>query len=283
MKLTDLKQHFITLISDIYDPEECIALFNLTASNVLKINTNNYLQVQNSEVEQSFAEQVKQVALALSNGKPLQYILGETEFYGLKFFVNSNVLIPRPETEELVHLIIQTLRKSEKKDRKLLDIGTGTGCIPITLKKNLSNVQISAMDISLAALDVAKRNAARNDVDIHFIHADILTYKDEQLYNVIVSNPPYVKEDEKEFMHQNVLAYEPHLALFVSNEDPLIFYKAIAAFGVTNLADDGFLFFEINEYLGQDVHNMLQENSFRNIKISKDMQGKDRMVSCQYH
>jgi release factor glutamine methyltransferase len=282
MNLKVLKLQFIDLIRQVYDLEECTALFDMTADKVLDIKRINYFNMQNSEVEQILANQIIQVATELSTGKPLQYIFGETFFYGLRLLVNSKVLVPRPETEELVHLIIQTLRKSPRDSRKLLDIGTGSGCIPITLKKHLSSLEVSAIDISQDALEVAKANAELNEINIKFIRADILSYTTKVLYDVIVSNPPYIKEDEKKFMHQNVLIYEPHLALFVSNEDPLIFYKAIAAFSMTNLAENGFLFFEINEYLGKDVYQLLNENGFRNIQVLIDMQGKDRMVSCQY-
>jgi release factor glutamine methyltransferase len=282
MNLTDLKLEFISILGDVYELDECTALFNLTADRFVKTNGLRSITMQDVEVSPASVERVIDVAQELSIGKPIQYIFGETIFYGLKFIVNSSVLIPRPETEELVHLIIESIRQSTDTKTTLLDIGTGSGCIPITLKKNLPNLQVSAIDISPDALMVAKKNAELNKVTVDFIHGDILNYNDAKLYDVIVSNPPYIKEDEKQFMHQNVLAYEPHLALFVSDENPLLFYKAIAAFCMTNLAENGYLFFEINEYLGQQVHQLLEENGFRNIQVVKDMQGKDRMVSCQY-
>jgi release factor glutamine methyltransferase len=283
MILKDLKHQFVNLISTVYELDECTALFDLTADRYLNISRLSYFQMQNNTVNVPLVHQVLQVANELSTGKPLQYIFGDTVFYGLKFFVNSNVLIPRPETEELVHLIIQTVRKSTHVTNNLLDIGTGTGCIPITLKKHLNNLEVSAIDVSPEALDVAIKNAELNEVNINFIHADILSYTAEKKYDVIVSNPPYIKEDEKASMHLNVLTYEPHLALFVSNENPLLFYKAIAEFSRANLNENGFLFFEINEYLGEQVRLMLAEKGFRNIQVLKDMQRKDRMVSCQYH
>jgi release factor glutamine methyltransferase len=283
MILKDLKRQFVDLISTVYELDECTALFDLTADRYLNISRLSYFQMQNNTVNEPLVHQALQVANELSTGKPLQYIFGDTVFYGLKFYVNSNVLIPRPETEELVHLIIQTVGKSTRITNNLLDIGTGTGCIPITLKKHLNNLEVSAIDVSPEALDVAIKNAELNEVNINFILADILTYTAEKKYDVIVSNPPYIKEDEKASMHHNVLTYEPHLALFVSNENPLLFYKAIAEFSRTNLNENGFLFFEINEYLGEQVRLMLAEKGFRNIQVLKDMQSKDRMVSCQYH
>jgi release factor glutamine methyltransferase len=283
MNLKDLKLQFIGLISEVYEPDECGALFDLTADKLLKISRTQYLTMQSRDIDQELIDQVLITATELSTGKPVQYIFGETVFYGLNFYVNSKVLIPRPETEELVDLIIKTIRKSGDKKNRMLDIGTGTGCIAITLKKQLNNLQVSAMDISDEALQVANRNAELNDVQVNFIHADILSYKTEVLYDIIVSNPPYIKEDEKEFMHQNVVTYEPHLALFVTNEDPLIFYKAIVKFSKTNLTGNGFLFFEINEFLGSQMKQLLEESGYINISVLKDMQGKDRMVCAQYH
>jgi release factor glutamine methyltransferase len=283
MILKDLKHQFVDLISTVYELDECTALFDITADRYLNISRLSYFQMQNNTVNEPLAHQILQVANELSTGKPLQYIFGDTVFYGLKFYVDSNVLIPRPETEELVHLIIHTVRKSTHISNNLLDIGTGTGCIPITLKKHLNNLEVSAIDVSPEALEVAIKNAELNEVNINFIQADILSYTAEKKYDVIVSNPPYIKEDEKASMHLNVLTYEPHLALFVSNENPLLFYKAIAEFSRTNLNENGFLFFEINEYLGEQVRLMLAEKGFQNIQVLKDMQSKDRMVSCQYH
>jgi len=283
MNLKDLKQQFISIINKDYDAEESTALFNLAAEHELKLRRSQLLMMHDQEVEQADVEQLLQIAKEIANGRPLQYIFGETEFYRLKFQVNSDVLIPRPETEELVHLIIQTIEGSVQSGLRLLDIGTGSGCIPISIKHSLPDIEVSALDVSEPALAVARSNAKLNKATITFIQADILTYQTEEVYDVIVSNPPYIKEDEKASMHQNVLSHEPHLALFVSNEDPLIFYKAIADFSQTHLSKEGILFFEINEFLGSEMLNMLSSKDFRNIQVFKDMQGKDRMISCQYH
>jgi release factor glutamine methyltransferase len=283
MNLKDLKQQFISIIRINYDPEECTALFDLAATHTLKLSRSKLLTMNDLKIDPSDTESILQIAKQLQTGRPLQYILGEALFYGLKFYVNADVLIPRPETEELVYLIIQTIKGSAKPYKTLLDIGTGSGCIPISIKKNVPDLDVSALDVSRAALELAKRNGNLNEVILNFIEADILTYHAELAYDIIVSNPPYIKEEEKAAMHQNVLDHEPHLALFVSNEDPLVFYKAIADFSQQHLNKDGFLFFEINEFLGSEMIEMLSSKGFRNIQIIQDMQRKDRMISCQYH
>ena len=282
MNLKALKQQFISLISKNHEPEECSGLFELAATHILNRSRSSLLMMHDLEIGGSDTSALFQIASELKAGRPIQYILGEAEFYGLKFYVNPDVLIPRPETEELVYLIIQTIKASAKPYKSFLDIGTGSGCIPISIKKKVPALHISALDVSQPALAVAKRNAELNDVTVNFIEADILTYQSEQVYDIIVSNPPYIKEDEKSSMHQNVLSHEPHLALFVSNEDPLVFYKAIAEFSRQRLNTEGFLFFEINEFLGNEMQQMLSSKGFRNITIVKDMQGKDRIIFCQY-
>jgi release factor glutamine methyltransferase len=221
----------------------------------------------------------------LSAGKPIQYILGTAEFYRMKLKVNPNVLIPRPETEELVEWILTSVADSSK-NLNILDVGTGSGCIAIALKKYLPKSTVAAVDISAAALQTAKENAQNNEVEVNFITADILAHAETALLNgqqfdVVVSNPPYIKEDEKPEMHENVLANEPHDALFVSNDNPLLFYKAIADFAQTKLVKNGLLFFEINEYLAKETIEMLDGKGFTDIVLKNDMQGKDRMVMAK--
>jgi release factor glutamine methyltransferase len=198
--------------------------------------------------------------------------------------VNKNTLIPRSETEELVAWVLaetNLLVTNKQKEISILDIGTGTGCIPISLAKNLSAVHISAIDISLEALTIAKQNALLNNVTINFIAADILKTKVlTQQYDIIVSNPPYVRELEKVEIKNNVLENEPHLALFVANDNPLIFYSKIADLAKQHLSKTGILFFEINQYLGKETLMMLQEKGFKNIQLKKDFLGNDRMIKC---
>jgi release factor glutamine methyltransferase len=218
----------------------------------------------------------------LKNQKPIQYILGETFFYGLRFEVNQNTLIPRPETEELVEWIISENKKSQQSSNlKVLDIGTGSGCIAISLAKNLPNAKVSALDISEEALNVAKNNAEFNQVTIDFILADVLAIeKLPDTFDVIVSNPPYVRESEKDLMQQNVLSNEPHIALFVENENPLLFYDKIAELAKNHLTENGVLYFEINQYLGEETVDLLKTKGFKNIELKKDIYGVDRMVKC---
>lgn len=280
MKLKELKRVFITSIQDQYAMEECTALFEIAAENLLNINRSSFIIKQEVEVPANEERQIKNVAEQLHTGKPIQYILGETTFYGLKFFVDEHVLIPRFETEELVQLVIQTVKNMGAEFETVLDIGTGTGCIPIAIKHTLPALQVAAIDISREALAVAKRNAQRNEVQVEFFEADMLLYQSAERYDIIISNPPYIRAMEKVDMHQNVLDHEPHLALFVSNENPLVFYEAIAKFSNTNLTPHGVLFLEINEYLGSEMKQMLSEAGFVNIQLIQDMQGKDRIITC---
>jgi release factor glutamine methyltransferase len=197
------------------------------------------------------------------------------------FEVNPSVLIPRPETEELVDLVIRTLTG---KGLKILDIGTGSGCIAIALARRLKEAEVYAIDISGNALDTAERNAQRNGVAIHFVRADVLREIPPSLplsFDVIVSNPPYVRECEKNGMHANVLNFEPHEALFVPDDDPLLFYRQIASIGIERLRPDGRLFFEINENCGKIVVEMLREKGYRDIELVRDLSGKDRITNAR--
>jgi release factor glutamine methyltransferase len=213
---------------------------------------------------------------------PIQYILGVTHFYGLEFEVNSAVLIPRPETEELVDWIVQKSKiKNQKSKIKILDIGTGSGCIAIALAKNLPNAQVFALDVSEKALATAKKNAEKNQVQLSFIHQSILETEDlAQEFDIIVSNPPYVRELEKHEIKNNVLDNEPHLALFVEDNDALIFYRKIAQLAQKNLKSEGQLYFEINQYLGKETLNLLLEMGFKNCELRQDIYGNDRMIQC---
>jgi release factor glutamine methyltransferase len=215
----------------------------------------------------------------LLKNKPIQYVLGETEFCGMKFFVEEGVLIPRPETEEMVR---QLAVGHWPLAAKILDIGTGSGCIAISLAKLLKDSVVTAVDVSEKALEIAKKNAAENDADVRFVLDDILNPKNPELidnqYDIIVSNPPYVCESEKSEMRANVLDYEPSSALFVSDSDPLIFYRKILEFAQKTLKPNGEIWFEINEKLGQEMQNLCLEKGFKNVEIIKDFRGKDRIL-----
>lgn len=220
----------------------------------------------------------------LKHEEPIQYILGKSQFFGLTFKVNSHTLIPRPETEELVAWIVDGHAKSNAK-LNILDIGTGSGCIAISLAKSIAQAQVLAMDISNEAIDVAKTNAIANQVEVQFMEADILRDMinpkiTETEWDIIVSNPPYVRNVEKAQMKNNVLNYEPHQALFVDDDNPLLFYEAIVSFAIKNLSKDGSLYFEINQNLGSDMVKLLKIHGFKNIELKKDLFGNERMVKA---
>ncbi|WP_046758826.1 peptide chain release factor N(5)-glutamine methyltransferase [Kordia jejudonensis] len=218
--------------------------------------------------------------------KPIQHILGKTHFFGLEFCVNEHTLIPRPETEELVQWILDTVQNDAiTRKLRILDIGTGSGCIPIALKKNLPNAEITAIDISAEALQIAQKNAEIIQVEIQFVQADVLQLTDLNFskenptsFDIIVSNPPYVRNLEKEMMQKNVLAYEPDSALFVEDENPLVFYDKIADLAKANLQSSGNLFFEINQYLGKEMVSLLKNKEYTAVELRKDIFGVDRML-----
>ncbi len=213
---------------------------------------------------------------------PVQYVLNETWFAGMKFYVNEDVLIPRPETEELVEWIFTEVRNTKYEIRKVLDIGTGSGCIPITLKKRIPELNVKAIDVSEGALNVAAKNAISIGVQVYFLRLDFLdenTWSNFGKFDIIVSNPPYIKLGEACTMNVNVLEHEPHLALFVPDEDALLFYKKIAGFAKDHLAENGMIFLEINEALGKDVTELFESKGYKTV-LKKDMQGKDRMIKA---
>ena len=217
---------------------------------------------------------------ALATYKPIQYVLGEAWFAGMLFFVNEHVLIPRPETEELVDWITSEIQNSKFKIQNIIDIGTGSGCIPISLKKKSPGLSVTAVDISNDALIVAKQNADSLQADIRLLNIDFLdetNWDQLPVFDIIVSNPPYIKQSEQSNMNKNVLDFEPLIALFVPDEDALLFYRKIAVFGKTHLAKQGYIFFEINEALGKEVCALLEANGYK-VELRKDLQGKDRMV-----
>ena len=219
----------------------------------------------------------------LKNHEPIQYILGETEFYGLKFKVNPSVLIPRPETEELVEWVKPPHPPKGgflSGTPTLLDVGTGSGCIAVALKKKFPSANVSAMDISPEALALAKENAALNEVNIEFIQDDILhPATTDRKWDVIVSNPPYIPASEQRYLHKNVTDFEPHLALFVQDNDPLIFYRKIAEFALSHLTAGGRLYVEIHQSLGRQCCQLLESMGFQSVVLRKDLSGNDRMIS----
>ena len=280
MKIKEYRTEFLQELTPIYDAGEAESFFYLILEekNRLKqidlalhpdlIFSADEIMVWNSLLE------------SLKKEIPIQYILGKTNFYGLDFYVNENVLIPRPETEELVEWILKSQKSKVKSQKpKILDIGTGSGCIAISLAKNLPDAFVFAIDVSEKALATAKKNAAINEVNVTFIEKNILETEDlEQQFDIIVSNPPYVRNLEKEEIKKNVLEHEPHLALFVEDNDALIFYRKIAALAQKNLSPNGQLYFEINQYLGVEMKDLLEKMNFKNIELRKDIYGNDRMI-----
>lgn len=282
MNLRQLLQHFTLQLRDIYDAEEIVSIFYLAAGHVSGLSRAKLNLGKDRELTIEETDRYAAILKALESGRPIQYILGETEFYRLPFKVNPAVLIPRPETEELVEWVLEScaLTLATGGKMRILDIGTGSGCIAVSLKKNLPGFEVFGLDVSEAAIETANANAILNETDIRFIKADIRKYASKQKFDLMVSNPPYITLKEQTEMHENVLAHEPHLALFVANEKPLEFYEAIADFAQVHLSDMGLLFFEINANLGKETVDMLMAKSFINIELKKDMQGKDRMIRC---
>jgi release factor glutamine methyltransferase len=284
MTFIEAERKFIDGLSTIYGSEEARSLTWLSISFVCKLERAKYLSIRQEEINSDDTEQLFKIHEKLIQGIPLQYILGETEFYDLIVKVNQSVLIPRPETEELVDwaLITSRIINGETEILKLLDIGTGSGCIAISIKKYIPLADITAIDISEAALNIARQNADLNQVEINFIQDDIFKPTNLELinskYDLILSNPPYVTEAEKDQMLDNVLNHEPHIALFVPDNDPLVFYRAIADFALNHLKINGFLFFELNEKFGKETINLLKEKGFKEIELRQDMGGKDRMI-----
>jgi release factor glutamine methyltransferase len=280
MKIKEYRSQFIQELLSTYDEGEAESFFYLILEDKhqlkridLALDPELVFLEDEMEFWNSILEQLK---LEI----PIQYLLGRTSFYGLDFEVNENVLIPRPETEELVEWIIQSSRSEVgSKKLKVLDIGTGSGCIAISLAKNIPNAEVYAIDVSEKALATAKRNATLNQVNVTFIIQNILETEDlNQQFDIIISNPPYVRNLEKQEIKKNVLENEPHLALFVEDDDALIFYKKIAALAQKNLLDNGQLFFEINQYLGKDMFELLEKLKFKGIELRKDIYGNDRMM-----
>lgn len=284
MTLKDLKFYFYQQLSEIYDAEELQVFFFWileTQNHMKKIDfvLNSHITISEDEVKiwQDFI-------LELQKMVPIQYLLGTTHFYGLDFKVDASTLIPRPETEELLDWMLADIPKNQHLTTciRILDIGTGSGCIPITLAHHLPKAKVASMDVSETALNMARQNAISNQVQVDFILQDVLSV--DQLpstFDIIVSNPPYVRNSEKGEMKPNVLDHEPHLALFVSNEDPLVFYRKIAQLAQKSLNPGGLLYFEINQYLAQETLDLLKSLEFQNIELKHDFRGNPRMIRAE--
>ncbi|MBE9467549.1 MAG: peptide chain release factor N(5)-glutamine methyltransferase [Bacteroidetes bacterium] len=281
--LNDALIYIKTELKSIYNNHEIQSFTNIIFQHLINFSKIDIIIKTDTELTNHTKIQIIKIVEQLKKHKPIQYIIGETEFYELKFRISPEVLIPRPETEELVKWIIDDTVTKQNID--ILDIGTGSGCIAIALAKNILNSRINAVDKYEGALAIAKKNAQLNNANISFINDDILSYnktKYSNKFDIIVSNPPYVRELEKKVMDKNVVDYEPHTALFVADNNALIFYDAIADFAIDNLKTNGKLYFEINEYLAKNLTDLLNNKGFENIIVKKDINDKNRMVRAEF-
>jgi len=278
MKLKALKVYFNNELDDLPLSERQI-FFQRLCESYLQLQPHQLVLNYEKEISEVEYKRFKEALHHLKNHEPIQYILECAYFFGLEFLVTPAVLIPRPETEELVAWILEHFNKTDAP--KILDLGTGSGCISIALAKNLANAQVFALDMSTEALEIARFNAKKNNVEINFIASNMLEWKSTQQFDVIVSNPPYVLEKEQKQMKDNVLKYEPHLALFVDNASPLVFYKALRKIAQKNLSQNGLCFAELNEAFGTETKALFDEVTFQNIILKKDTFGKNRMLKAQ--
>lgn len=280
--MKEIRNYIEDSLKGLFSAEEIRSLTKMILERCCSIPQQRLLFDKDIQISDTQKQDIEAIVTRLKNQEPIQYILGNTCFYDLDFNVTPDVLIPRPETEELVERI---LARHRQQDIRILDIGTGSGCIAVTLAAHLPEARVVAADVSPGALVTAAGNAAKNKVTVHFVETDILARKALEdipgVFDVIVSNPPYVKLSEKESMEANVLNYEPHLALFVTDSDPLLFYRSIARFGNEKLRKGGSLYFEINAQYGNEVAGLLEEEGYTDIEIIKDIPGKDRIIQAK--
>ena len=276
MTILEFKRYFKSELSELYTEAESAKLFAIFMYEKTGFDAFQQRRFAHQELLISDEEDFKEILKKLKSGKPYQQILGYTEFYGKKFFVNENVLIPRPETEELLELAISEIKKLNNQKIKILDIGTGSGIIPITLKRHFPKAEIYAMDISEKALEIAKKNAEFHQKEIFFFHADYLNTDLTENYDVIISNPPYIGIDENVEIEDSVKDYEPNIALFSPTSDALIFYRKIAEDAKKNLNEEGLIFLEINQKLGNETLELFK--NFKENQLIKDLSGNDRFI-----
>lgn len=278
MTIKELNSEFINNLKLLYETGEATAITNIIFEHFLGISKTSIIVNGKSEIDNEILKLMQNALAALKKSVPVQYITGKAWFYNLKFAVNEYVLIPRPETEELMLEAINFLKINGGK--KVLDIGTGSGCIPISIKKNIPNALVTSIDVSKAAQEIAQKNAINNNVEIDFLEMDFLEEKNyPQLFSfdLIISNPPYIPEKEKEILHKNVAAYEPHIALFVPNDDHLIFYRKILIFAENHLLANGRILVEVHEDFATETAALFLAEKYL-VDIKKDMQGKDRIL-----
>lgn len=278
-KVKDIKDYYHKELVKTYPRQEAMSLLDIIFEDLLQITKMDIMLNPEIRISESELLKVHFACKELLKNKPVQYIVGKTNFYGLDLIVDKNVLIPRPETEELVEWVLKEIDTNT--EISILDIGTGSGAIALALKSNLKTANVWACEISCGALKTAEINATNNALDIQFLEADILekaNWAKFQVFDCIVSNPPYVTQTDKSAMQSNVLDYEPHQALFVPDEDPLKFYRGILNFCVSHLKDNGQIFFEINENFGTEMEQLLREYKYNDIILRKDLFNRIRMI-----
>ncbi len=284
MTIKQAYDYAVNNLSHIYNQKEAANIADLVIEKITALSKIDRVLLKQNLLTEHQEKQLFNFIDQLQQHKPIQYILNEVWFAGINLNVNEYVLIPRPETEELVEWLINDFQlTTQQSPVTILDIGTGSGCIAIALKKKLEKTKVTALDISEPALQTASANAILNNVNIEFIKADITQPTETHHlpdFDIIVSNPPYVTKKEAEIMNQNVFIYEPHLALFVPDEDPLLFYKSISNFALIHLKKGGLLYVEINESFANEVAGLLHQKKFISIEIRKDLQGKNRMIKA---
>ena len=277
MKLDSFKKEFLESITPLYNKDETKSLYYMLCEEYLALSKSKLIIAENMDLSIEKANHLYNCLDRLKKHEPIQYVLGKVTFMDLEFKVNSSVLIPRPETEELVNIIL----KNELGDKTILDIGSGSGCIAISLAKYSPKANVTALDVSKDAIELSQRNAKENDVNLEFIVADIFSYKSDKKYDIIVSNPPYVLESQRKHMSKNVLDYEPELALFVKNDDSLKFYKAILDFAKNSLNENGKIYFEINENYKDEIMKLVNNYSYSNVDCKLDVFGKYRFIIAE--
>jgi release factor glutamine methyltransferase len=297
MKLFEAERYLKDQLKGIYDKQEAGNIAGLAIEHITGLSKTVRVSRKQEGLSTLQLDQLKNDLQRLKNHEPIQYIMNKAWFYGMELYVDENVLIPRPETEELVQWIVDDVkasgkdvfvRKSMEADEttqlKILDVGTGSGCIPLALKKTMPKAEVWGCDVSEEALNVARRNGSSLNIRVEFQGMNFLDHSQQKLLptvDIIVSNPPYVPLKDKDQMNANVIDFEPHTALFVPDEDPLIFYKDLAGFGKRRLYESGSIYMEIHEEIGNEVVDLFKKYGYNNIELKKDMQGKDRMVKAK--
>lgn len=273
--INDIRPYLARELSHLYNDDEIRTLTRIILKTIFKEEWLRLLNDSSTVIDKSVSDRLIAICIELKTGKPYQYVLGETEFYGCLIRVDESVLIPRPETEELVDLII---KENKSYTGKITDYGTGSGCIAIALAKNLPHSSVTAVDISGESLSTAMRNASLNNVSIDFVRADMLNLTDPPAAGIIVSNPPYVRFSEMSLMQRNVLDFEPKDAIFVDDADPLVFYKALIRIAIASLPKGGKFYAEINEAFGEKLIELLEKSGFSDAYLLKDINGRDRII-----